>query len=112
MHLVVIRERLVQEYPWIASNIAFAFNESKRLAYDRVRNPRVVPLAWFSSAWEEQNSFFGHDPWEYGLGPRNGNNLRTLIRYSHEQGLLREQMSEMDAVMSISDEALKGTSGF
>jgi 4,5-dihydroxyphthalate decarboxylase len=112
MHLVVIKEDLVRKYPWIAPNITFAFNESKRLAYERIRNPRVVPLAWFSSAWEEQNELLGHDPWEYGLGERNRKNLRTLIRYSYEQGLLRKELSEMDAIVRVSDEALKGTSGF
>lgn len=112
MHLVVVREELVQKYPWIAPNIAFAFNESKRLAYERVRNPRVVPLAWFSESWEEQNAFFGHDPWEYGLGERNKANLRTLIRYSYEQGLLAEKPVETDAILEVSDETLRGTSGF
>jgi 4,5-dihydroxyphthalate decarboxylase len=112
MHLVVIREELVREHPWIAPNIAFAFNEAKRLAYERVRNPRVVPLAWFSSAWEEQNAFFGHDPWEYGLTPRNRANLKTLIRYCFEQGLLRGQPPETESFVTVSDEALRGTSGF
>jgi 4,5-dihydroxyphthalate decarboxylase len=112
MHVVVIREGLVQKHPWIASNIAFAFNEAKRLAYERVKNPRVVPLVWFSNAWEEQNAFFGHDPWEYGLGERNKLNLRTLIRYSYEQGLISEQPAETAVVLNVSEEALKGTSGF
>jgi 4,5-dihydroxyphthalate decarboxylase len=112
MHLLVIREALVQKHPWLASNIAFAFNEAKRLAYERVRNPRVVPLAWFSSAWEEQAALLGPDPWEYGLTPRNRTNLGALIRYSWEQGLIREQKSEADLVIPISDEVLKGTSGF
>jgi 4,5-dihydroxyphthalate decarboxylase len=112
MHLLVIREELVRGHPWLASNIAFAFNEAKRLAYERVRNPRVVPLAWFSSAWEEQAALLGADPWEYGLTARNRTNLKTLIRYSWEQGLIREQKSESDLVLAVSDEVLKGTSGF
>jgi len=112
MHLVVIKERLVREYPWIAPNIAFAFNESKRLAYERVRNPRVVPLAWFSSYWEKENSFFGHDPWEYGLGSRNKANLATLIRYALEQGLLQSRPIENETIVNVSEEALRGTAGF
>jgi 4,5-dihydroxyphthalate decarboxylase len=112
MHVVVVREDLVQKYPWIASNVAFAFNQAKRLAYERVRNPRVVPLVWFSSAWEEQNAVFGNDPWEYGLGDSNKQNLKTLIRYTYEQGLINEQPCETSAILNVSREALTGTSGF
>ena len=112
MHLLVVREDLVEKHPWIASSIAFAFNEAKRLAYERVWNPRVVPLVWFSSAWEEQNTVFGHDPWEYGLGDRNKQNLRTLIRYTCEQGLISEQPAETAAILNVSEEVLTGTSRF
>jgi 4,5-dihydroxyphthalate decarboxylase len=112
MHLVVIREELVAKYPWLASNIAHAFNEAKRIGYERFRNPRVAPLAWVGSALEEQMAVLGPDPWEYGLTPRNRANIRTLIRYCHEQGLTRKQASEDDLFLDISSEALAGTSGF
>ena len=61
---------------------------------------------------EEQNAFFGHDPWEYGLGERNKLKSRTLIRYSYEQGLISEQPAETAVVLNVSEEALMGTSGF
>lgn len=112
MHLVTIRAELVTQYPWIASNIAFAFNEAKRIGYERFRNPRVAPLAWVTSAAEEQMALLGPDPWEYGLTPRNRENLKTLIRYCAEQGLIRDQPSIDDLFVNISGEVLKGTSGF
>jgi 4,5-dihydroxyphthalate decarboxylase len=62
------------------------------LAYERVANPRVVPLAWFTSALEEQRAVLGDDPWVYGLTPENRRNLATAIRYTHEQGLIGRQM--------------------
>jgi 4,5-dihydroxyphthalate decarboxylase len=112
MHLVVIKEQIVRDHPWVASNIAFAFNESKRVGYQRIRNPRVVPLAWFSQAWEEQTAFFGHDPWEYGLGNRNLSNITTLTRYCLEQGLIQNAANVLESFVKISDEALQGTTGF
>jgi 4,5-dihydroxyphthalate decarboxylase len=112
MHLVVIRKEITEQYPWVAPNLAFAFNESKRLAYQRVQNPRVVPLAWFSTAWEEQKAFFKHDPWEYGLTQRNTRNIGTLIRYCHEQGLIKKNVEPIDSFVKISEEALQGTSRF
>ena len=75
MHVLLVREELVKKHPWLASNIAHAFNEAKRLAYERVRNPRVVPLAWFTHEWEEQVAILGHDPWAYGLDEANRKNL-------------------------------------
>jgi 4,5-dihydroxyphthalate decarboxylase len=112
MHLVVIREELLQKHPWLAPNIAYAFNEAKRLGYERIRNPRVAPLAWFTSAWEEQAALLGPDPWEYGLTARNRTNLQTLIRYCREQGLIEKQASEAELITPVSEEVLRGTSGY
>ncbi len=54
----------------------------------RLANPRIVPLAWYREAWEEQETILGADPWEYGLTDRNRKTLETLVGYSHEQGLI------------------------
>ena len=112
MHLVMIREEIVKKHPWVASNIAHSFNEAKRLGYERVRNPRVVPLAWFTSDWEEQLAILGSDPWAYGLNEFNRANLETLIRYTQEQGLTEGQANLSELFIDISKEALAGTSGF
>ena len=58
----------------------------------RMFNPRVAPLAWYRHALEEQLAVLGPDPWEYGLGPQNANNLETLIGYSFEQGLIKRKL--------------------
>ena len=74
-------------------NLLQAFERSKQAAYARMENPRIVPLAWFRHALEEQEEVLGPDPWVYGLGPENRNNLETLIQYSFEQGLIRAKPS-------------------
>ena len=56
---------------------------------NRMANPRIVPLAWYRDASEEQERVLGSDPWEYGLTERNRKVLETLVGYSHEQGLIR-----------------------
>ena len=112
MHVLLVREELVKKHPWLASNIAHAFNEAKRLAYERVRNPRVVPLAWFTHEWEEQVAILGHDPWAYGLDEANRKNLETLIRYVQEQGLTENQAAIADLFIDVSREALTGPTGF
>jgi 4,5-dihydroxyphthalate decarboxylase len=89
MHGTAIRQEIVDKHPWVPVNLLQAFERSKQAAYERMENPRIVPLAWFRHALEEQEEVLGPDPWIYGLGPQNRNNLETLIQYSFEQGLIR-----------------------
>jgi 4,5-dihydroxyphthalate decarboxylase len=88
MHVTAIRQDIVDKYPWVATNLVKAFDEAKALAYRHIANPRSVPLAWIRTAWEEQQEILGPDPWAYGLGPANRNNLETVQRYCHQQGLI------------------------
>ena len=39
----------------------------RRSRWSAWQNPRIVPLAWYREAWEEQEKILGPDPWEYGL---------------------------------------------
>ncbi len=87
MHVTAIREDLLNEHPWIASNLARAFEDAKQAAYRRLANPRVVPLAWFMDEWNAQEAFLGPDPWEYGLTPANRKSLEMLLQYSRSSGL-------------------------
>ncbi len=91
MHVVGLRERLAEQYPWLAVNLFRAFNEAKTIAMHRMANPRIVPLAWYRSAWEEQETILGPDPWEYGLTDKNRKILETLVGYSHAQGLIQKR---------------------
>jgi 4,5-dihydroxyphthalate decarboxylase len=93
MHTTAIKQKLVEKYPWIPINLMQAFEESKKAAYKRMENPRIVPLAWFRHFLEEQDEILGLDPWAYGLGDSNRKNLETLMQYSREQGLLGRKMS-------------------
>jgi 4,5-dihydroxyphthalate decarboxylase len=91
MHVTVIRREIVDQYPWVATNLAKAFEASKQLAYKRVANPRMVPLAWVRTAVEEQQDVLGRDPWAYGLTPANRKNLETVRRYCFQQGLIKRE---------------------
>jgi 4,5-dihydroxyphthalate decarboxylase len=93
MHVAAIKQEIVDNYPWVAINLAKAFEEAKNIAYRRIANPRVVPLAWIRTAWEEQEEVLGPDPWAYGLGPANRKNLETILRYTRRQGLIGRTMS-------------------
>ena len=92
MHVTTIKREIVEKYPWAAVSLAKAFEKAKQLCYQRVVNPRIVPLAWFSHQWDEERKVLGADPWAYGLGEANRKNLQTIIRYCHQQGLIKKEM--------------------
>jgi 4,5-dihydroxyphthalate decarboxylase len=87
MHVTTVKQSILDDHPWVAQSLVEAFEAAKRVAYARLENPRIVPLAWHQTAWEEQREILGPDPWEYGLGEINRRNLETLARYVHRQGL-------------------------
>jgi 4,5-dihydroxyphthalate decarboxylase len=93
MHTTALRQEIVEKHPWVPINLMQAFEEAKKIAYRRMENPRIVPLAWFRHFLEEQEEVLGQDPWAYGLDESNRNNLETLMQYSREQGLLGRKMS-------------------
>lgn len=108
MHVLGFKQELVEEHPWIVPNIYQAFEQSKAIAMERMRNPRLVPLAWYQEAWEEQERILGDDPWEYGLGERNRKNLETLVGYSHEQGLISRAIPLEELFLSTSQGRKRG----
>jgi len=92
MHVTVIKQEIIDRYPWVAINLVKAFEEAKQIAYRRVANPRMIPLAWVRTAWEKERKLLGPDPWAYGLDEANRKNLKTIIRYCRQQGLIGREM--------------------
>jgi 4,5-dihydroxyphthalate decarboxylase len=93
MHVMGIKQDIVERHPWMPINMYHAFVKSKAIAMERMKNPRIVPLAWYQEALEEQMAILGPDPWEYGLTDRNRKTLEMLAGFSHEQGLTPRRMS-------------------
>jgi 4,5-dihydroxyphthalate decarboxylase len=108
MHVLGIRKSLTDENPWFAVNLFKAFNEAKAAAMKQMANPRIVPLAWYRDAWEEQERILGSDPWEYGLTANNRKNLETLVGYSHEQGLIKKRPSLEQLFLSVDQGRKRG----
>ena len=101
MHVLGIRQALTERHPWLAINLYRAFNDAKTLAMKRMANPRIVPLAWYRAAWEEQERVLGPDPWEYGMSEKNRKNLETVVGYSHQQGLIRQRPALEQLFLSV-----------
>jgi 4,5-dihydroxyphthalate decarboxylase len=86
MHTVVIRNDLLDRYPWLAVTLFQAFERAKERAYIELRNPRTVALAWMHDLLDEQRRVLGPDPFAYGIAA-NHHILERFCGYAHEQGL-------------------------
>jgi 4,5-dihydroxyphthalate decarboxylase len=108
MHVLGIRRHVIDRNPWVAINLLHAFDKAKGIAMKRLANPRVVPLAFYREAWEEQERIMGPDPWEYGLSDKNRHNLQTLVGYAYEQGLIRRKFSLDELFLDMSQGRKRG----
>jgi 4,5-dihydroxyphthalate decarboxylase len=88
MHTVVIKESVLDRFPWVAENLMHAFRQSKEDAWKRMEDPRLISLAWVRELIEEQQSILGADPWPIGLDA-NRAVLQKLMDYSVDQGLIK-----------------------
>ncbi len=93
MHITVIKQQIVERYPWVPMNLLVAFERAKSVAYQKMKNPRRVPLAWFQYTQEKQEELMGNDPWEYGVTDSNRKVLGTMIRYAHHQGIISRELT-------------------
>jgi 4,5-dihydroxyphthalate decarboxylase len=109
MHTMGFKAELVERHPWVPRSLFKAFEQAKAMGMKRMRNPRVAPLAWYQEALDEQESLLGQDPWQYGLGPQNMNNINTLLQYSHEQGLISRMIPLDELFLDLSEGRKRGT---
>jgi 4,5-dihydroxyphthalate decarboxylase len=87
MHVVAIRQELVDKAPWIAGAVFDLFNQAKDIAESYYEDPNWARLAWGRHAFEQERKAFGRDPWENGF-KRNRANIERFIKYSHDQNLI------------------------
>lgn len=94
MHVVVIRDSVLEENPWVAPRIYESFCEAKNESIQRNRSPsRHMSLTWSHLNQLEQQRLMGppEEVWEYGLTPKTKNELNTFLEYSVNQGLIPKQ---------------------
>jgi 4,5-dihydroxyphthalate decarboxylase len=89
MHVVAIRQSLLDNDPSLAHGVFDMFNQAKALAETYYEDPNWSRLAWGRHYFEEERNLFVRDPWENGFA-RNKANLERFIKYSHDQGLIEE----------------------
>ena len=112
MHATLIRQDIVEKYPWVPTILTRAFEDAKRMAYGRVSNPRTVPLAFWVDAWEEQNRLMGPDPWRYGMDDYNKKSLGAALRYTQGQGLTKKNLGVEEQFCKVDETTLRQRFGY
>lgn len=89
MHLVVIKKKIVNKYPFVVPYMFNALNDSRDLALRRMKAPEThrYMLPFLPSYLEEINDIFDGDSWPYGL-EANRKPLETLVTYLEDQAMI------------------------
>ncbi|OLN21520.1 4,5-dihydroxyphthalate decarboxylase [Domibacillus antri] len=97
MHVVAIKDEILEEHPWVAANLYQAFKEAKQKVYDGFNQTAAlkVTLPWFVSELENTKKLMGEDFWPYGL-EKNRKTLEAAVTYSYEQGMIKNQLRVED----------------
>jgi 4,5-dihydroxyphthalate decarboxylase len=66
-HTTVVRESILEQHPWVAISLMEAFEESKRLAIERLRQMPPTLLVFGEQYLREVGEVFGADPYKYGI---------------------------------------------
>ena len=88
MHLIVIREDVHRDHPWVAPRIYRAFCEARDVALEALPDSDAlhVALPFLLDHVEETWRIFGKHYWDYGIAP-NRPAFEAMGRYMFEQGL-------------------------
>lgn len=97
MHVVAIKDEILEKHPWVAANLYQAFVEAKQKVYEGFNQTAAlkVTLPWFVSEWENTRKLMGEDFWPYGL-EKNRKTLEAAVTYSYEQGMIKNQLKIED----------------
>jgi 4,5-dihydroxyphthalate decarboxylase len=108
MHTVVIRRDIYEKNPWLAQSLYKAFVAAKRAAWEDLHEMAALKtmLPWLVQHVEDTEKTMGTDFWPYGL-EENEHVLETFLRYSHEQGLSKRQLSSRELFAPESLESFK-----
>jgi len=106
MHVVVLRREVYEQRPWLAQSLYKAFEQARQEAAARLAETAVGTslLPWGYADAERTRNVMGTGFWTYGLAG-NEETLRTFVRYSFEQGLIRRQLPVADLFAAETREA-------
>lgn len=95
MHVVAVRKDVAAANPWLPEAMFQAYSKAKQQVYDFQRNYAWFKTTqpWISQDLEITREIMGSNFYSYGLTDNNRKALDALLRYSHEQGLVRRKVT-------------------
>lgn len=103
-HVLVIKDKHLQDDPRLAMRIYEGFEKSKQLAYAQARDAAESYLLFPSEAFAAQAGLFGQDPFPCGLSAN-----RRMLTCIAEQQILDGLTSRMPDMDSLFAEAVRHT---
>lgn len=103
MHNVVVRDELVEDHPWLPTELLKAFRRSASAFAARAGYEAKYPLVWWQSYRERERDRFG-DVWGRSFElDANVAVLETLVDYAHRQGLIDERFDVESLFLAVDD---------
>jgi 4,5-dihydroxyphthalate decarboxylase len=91
MHgLIVVKDKLLADHPWLAKSLFAAFTEAKARYLARLRSGDANSSE--DQRYRDLTAVVGDDPLPYGLKP-NLPAIETLINYALQQGLMPRRLA-------------------
>jgi 4,5-dihydroxyphthalate decarboxylase len=87
MHIVVLRQDLARQEPWLPRALMGWFERAKDIATGYYEDPNWSLMPWGRHCFEDSRAIFGSDAWPSGVAA-NRANLERFVGYSMDQGLL------------------------
>ena len=93
MHAVAIRTDAIKANPWLPKAVFEMYSKAKQKAYDDLGTTTSlkVTLPWVTQDFEDTRMLMGKNFWPYGI-EANRRELELIVRYSHDQGLLKRRV--------------------
>ena len=93
MHAVAIRTDIIAESPWLPKAVFEMYSKAKQIAYANLETTTAlkVTLPWVTQEFEDTRSLMGKNFWPYGI-EANRKELELVMRYTHEQGLVKRRL--------------------
>lgn len=87
MHLLLVRNSILDQNPWVARSLYDAWEASKQKLYARQDWQRIHQTSlWYRGLWEEERAAAGTDIYPWGFS-KCRHELQTMLRYAHRQAL-------------------------
>ena len=87
MHVLLIRDAMLRQNPWVARSLFDAWEASKQKLYLWQEWQRIhMTSLWYRALWEEERTAAGDDiyPWGYA---KTRHEVDVMLRYAHRQGV-------------------------